>query len=353
MRDEAPAISWKDVTSGRASRQPVPVGTLVVGRRRDSGLVMLNEHVSGHHAELHWDGVRLSIRDLDSSNGTAVNDRPVAGWTTLSDGDTIRFGPVEAVVELPTARTVDLPPPATSAPPGPTGPTEPPVVSRPAVPLSQQPIFISHASEDKRAVRSLAAALRRLGWTVWIDEAEIPGGEEWSASLLRALEASWIVVLVVSHASMTSKWVRREIAAADRLGRRIIPVVIDPAPYPDDLRIRLAGVQQIDATGLHDSDRRQGQLARIDSALITAARSEQPSQPGRTRIVVGMTIMVIGIIGLVVGMATFVVLGYQAISASDPEPTPAPLIGFGIFFVSIIVAGIGSALHRSGRRKGI
>ena len=70
-------------------------------------------------------------------------------------------------------------------------------------------------------------------------------------------------------------------------------------------------------------------------------------------VVIGPVIMVIGIIGLIAGMATFIVLGYQAISASDPDPTPAPLIGFGIFFVSIIVTGIGSGIHRSGKRQGI
>jgi hypothetical protein len=226
--------------------------------------------------------------------------------------------------------------------------TPPPV----AAPLSQQPIFISHASEDKRVVRHIVDGLRRSGWTVWIDDAEIPGGDEWSASLLRALESSWIVVLVVSNASMTSKWVRREIAAADRLGRRIIPVVIENVPYPDDLRIRLAGVQQIDATDLNDSERRQGQLSRIDDALISAARARQPGKPGTARIAIGMTIMLIGLLGLAGGFAAFMYLGFQSTGAPGDD-TPSPFIGWGVFAASMVVAAIGSGIHRSGKRKGI
>jgi hypothetical protein len=321
------------------------VGSVVVGRRPDAGLVLLDEQVSGHHAELYWDGDRLRVRDLGSRNGTAVNGQPISGWTDLSPGDVISFGRVEACVELaPTAgRSTSLTPPRAT-----------PVAAAPprTTPLSRQPIFISHAFEDKRDVGHIVDGLRRSGWTVWIDDAEIPGGDEWSASLLRALESSWIVVLVVSHASMTSKWVRREIAAADRLGRRIIPVMIESVPYPDDLRIRLAGVQQIEATDLNDSDRRQGQLSRIDDALISAARARQPGKPGAVRIAIGMTIMVIGLLGIAGGFAAFMYLGFQSTGAPGDD-TPSPFIGWGVFAASMVVTAIGSGIHRSGKRKGI
>lgn len=345
MSVDQPAISWTDVRSGRSSRQPLTIGSVVVGRRADAGLVLLDEHVSGHHAELYWDDDRLRVRDLGSRNGTTVNGQSVSDWTDLSHGDVISFGRVEAVVALAPAAIG-----STSPTPQPVAPlaAPPPVTT----PLSQQPIFISHASEDKRQVRDIASELQRRGWTVWIDDAEIPGGEEWSASLLRALESSWIVLLVVSYASMTSKWVLREVAAADRFGRRIVPVVIESVPYPDDMRIRLAGVQQIDATRLSDSEHRQGQLSRIDDALISAARVRQPGKPGAARMAIGTTIMVIGLIGLIGGAAAFMYLGFQSTGAPGDD-TPSPFIGWGIFGVSMFVAAIGSGIYGSGKRKGI
>lgn len=340
-----PAICWTDVMSGRSSRQPLAIGTAVVGRRTDAGLVLPDEHISGHHAELYWDGDRLRIRDLGSRNGTAVNRRAISDWTDLSDGDTISLGGFEVVVELkPAAGRPTSLTPQWAAPPTAPAPV--------ATPLSQQPVFISHASQDKPQVRDITDALQRQGWTVWIDDAGIPGGEEWSASLLRALENSWIVLLIVSYASMTSKWVLREIAAADRLGLRIIPVVIESVPYPDDLRIRLAGVQQITADSLGDSEHRQGQLDRIDAALISAARARQPGTPGAARIAIGITITVIGLVGLAGGSAAFMYLGFQSTGVPGDD-TPSPFIGLGVFAASIVVAAVGSGIHRSGKHKGI
>ena len=83
--------------SGRSSRQPLAIGTVVVGRRADAGLILLDEHVSEHNAELHWDGDRLRIRDLGSRNGTAVNRQPISDWTDLAQGDTISLGGFEVV----------------------------------------------------------------------------------------------------------------------------------------------------------------------------------------------------------------------------------------------------------------
>lgn len=83
---------------------------------------------------------------------------------------------------------------------------------------------------------------------MWIDEAGIAGGKDWRQELVRALEQTWVVVLLISLNSMRSKWVTREIQAADRLGKQIIPVVVDEAPYPDALRMILGGVQQIQLT---------------------------------------------------------------------------------------------------------
>jgi hypothetical protein len=350
MSVSTPVISWTDVRSGRSSRQPLVIGSIVVGRRPDAGLALLDEQISGHHAELYWDGDRLRVRDLGSRNGTAVNGQSISGWTDLSQGDVVSFGRVAAGVELaPTAgRTTSMTPPRVTPATSPAVSTPPPVTT----PLSQQPIFISHASEDKREVAHIVSGLRRRGWTVWIDDAEIRGGEEWGASLLRALESSWIVLLVVSYASMTSKWVRRETAAADRLGRRIIPVAIESVPYPDDLRIRLAGIQQIDATGLNDSEHRQGQLSRIDDALSSAARARRPGKPGSVRIAIGITIVIIGLIGLAGGGAAFMYFGFRSTGVPGDD-TPSPFIGFGVFAVSIFAIGIGSGIHNSGKHKGI
>ncbi|MED7953024.1 FHA domain-containing protein [Streptomyces sp. BE303] len=54
------------------------------------GLADLNQ-LSRHHAELSWiDGV-LHVRDVGSTNGTFVDDRPVTGPTVVWPGHRLRF----------------------------------------------------------------------------------------------------------------------------------------------------------------------------------------------------------------------------------------------------------------------
>ena len=56
------------------------------------GCVVLGDpNASRRHAELVYDGTSWSIRDLNSTNGTLVNDQDV-NEATLQSGDVITIG---------------------------------------------------------------------------------------------------------------------------------------------------------------------------------------------------------------------------------------------------------------------
>lgn len=68
---------------------------LKVGRAKSSPWAPhLNSHVSREHAEFVVESGELKIVDLDSSNGTYVNDVKIGQRTPFSvaDGDIIKFG---------------------------------------------------------------------------------------------------------------------------------------------------------------------------------------------------------------------------------------------------------------------
>lgn len=331
-----PTIWIGDGLGGRAPHR-LGVGSLIVGRHHEAGICLADDDVSSHHAELYWDGERLRVRDLGSRLGTEVNGAPVVDWIDLTEGDVIRFGAVDGTVEM----AADGPALWTSAPQA----TVPVQGSAPKA--SRTPVFISHSAEDKRYVRLIAEYLRRQRWNVWVDEAGISGGKDYRAELMQALESSWIVVLVVSHASMTSKWVLREVEAADRLGLQVVPVVVEDVPYPDSLRMSLSSVQKVLATSLGDSDRRNAQLSRIDDALTTAASTRRHGKPGRFRMAVGMIIGILGGLGIVLGFASFVYLSETSGGGSEP------VLGWGVFMASMLITAIGSAIYASGKKKGI
>src|SRR5581483_11319306 len=69
-----------------------PLGPIVtVGRLPDNAVVIDSPAVSGHHACLSLDGSTFILEDLDSTNGTFVNDRRITRYT-LRNGDVVKIG---------------------------------------------------------------------------------------------------------------------------------------------------------------------------------------------------------------------------------------------------------------------
>ena len=67
-----------------------------IGRHPDNDLTFdpaVDREVSGHHAEILCQGEQVSIRDLQSRNGTLVNGRRINQTTMLQHADVIQFAP--------------------------------------------------------------------------------------------------------------------------------------------------------------------------------------------------------------------------------------------------------------------
>ena len=57
-------------------------------------------------------------------------------------------------------------------------------------------VFISYRRSDSAVVDDLIAALR--GYTCWRDTTAIAGGQVWREEIIRAIEAAYAMILVVS-----------------------------------------------------------------------------------------------------------------------------------------------------------
>ena len=72
---------------------PVPV---TFGRASDNRAVLdADDFVSSHHARIESTRDGVWIVDLDSTNGTWVNDEQMSGRLRLQDGDIVRIGRTE------------------------------------------------------------------------------------------------------------------------------------------------------------------------------------------------------------------------------------------------------------------
>jgi pSer/pThr/pTyr-binding forkhead associated (FHA) protein len=84
------------LSDGTNSSHELTEDSVTIGRISDN-LIQINDvSVSSHHAEIVFSGNHHILKDLNSTNGTRVNGQSFTEGP-LRDGDSIRFGKVEAI----------------------------------------------------------------------------------------------------------------------------------------------------------------------------------------------------------------------------------------------------------------
>lgn len=84
---------------GSDRRYQLQEGSNLIGRGNTVDLRIPDTGVSRQHAEIVWDGYDAVLTDLQSTNGTAVNETPIENWL-LADGDVIMMGHSEIEVQF-------------------------------------------------------------------------------------------------------------------------------------------------------------------------------------------------------------------------------------------------------------
>lgn len=134
--------------AGRTWEFPIPSGRTIIGRQPGCDLLLENPQISRQHAHLDCTPESLQITDLNSSNGTLLNDQRLTPEVSspLKQGDRLEIGPFtlevapvasHAVSDSPQADTRESPPlPIPEIPPRPaasnrTGKGQPPPPKEP------------------------------------------------------------------------------------------------------------------------------------------------------------------------------------------------------------------------------
>lgn len=107
-------------------------------------------------------------------------------------------------------------------------------------------VFVSHSSRDRAVADEVCTALEARGIRCWVAHRDIRLGEIWARSVVDAIDASRVVVLVFSSQANRSPQVLREVAEAVDRDIPIITLRIEAVPPSRELGYYIKAVQWLD-----------------------------------------------------------------------------------------------------------
>lgn len=96
-------------------------------------------------------------------------------------------------------------------------------------------VFVSYAREDLKRITRLLEGLSNNGVSVWRDEDNLRGGQNWPEALGEAIRESQFFLLAWSKQAADSEPVKNEWNTAIALNKTIIPCLLDDTPVPHSL----------------------------------------------------------------------------------------------------------------------
>lgn len=116
-----------------------------------------------------------------------------------------------------------------------------PAVSRPAgEPDTPHDVFISFSSKDGEIAQAVCRALESAGVRCWISSRDIRAAASWTTSIVNAIAASRMVILIFSGNAQRSEYIKRELGRAADYRVPIAVVRIEDVAPDDDLKFLLS-----------------------------------------------------------------------------------------------------------------
>jgi TolB-like protein len=113
--------------------------------------------------------------------------------------------------------------------------------------MAEKPtVFISYASQDAAVANDVVGLLERAGLACWIAPRDVVPGALYADEIVRAINESSLVVLVLSAQSVVSPHVGKELERASSKRRRIIALRTDDAALPRAFEYFLSESQWIE-----------------------------------------------------------------------------------------------------------
>jgi len=196
--------------------------------------------------------------------------------------------------------------------------------------------FISYSTKNKTVADAVCATLESQTIRCWIAPRDVPAGQPYAASLVKAIRASSVIVLILSQDSNQSPHVLREVGEAVDNGIPVLPLRIEDVDTTDEMHYYIKTLHWLDAMS-PPLERHLVKLTNSVQALLNAGEEppltgdntaiEVPAQKPRRIPIWAIMLLVFIALGILGGVGIWVVP-----KLNTPLPSPTSTI------VSVILA---------------
>ncbi len=120
----------------------------------------------------------------------------------------------------------------------------------------QHDVFISYKREESDVAFAIKDLLESWKINVWIDKHGIFSSYDFKEVIEKAIENTRVVIFLSSEKSNQSEYVKQEIKYAIGCKKRIIPIMLDNAPFGDGLRMDLFNIDQVEYSNTKEFQRK-------------------------------------------------------------------------------------------------
>jgi adenylate cyclase len=186
-------------------------------------------------------------------------------------------------------------------------------------------VFISYASQDKGVAESVCRALESAGLACWIAPRDVVPGESFAGAIVHAIDATRVIVLVLSEHAADSQHVLREVERASSKRHPVIALRLDLTPLPADFEYFLNTSQWLDAstTGVRRALPKLVEAVRGAMAQASAAPGDSPARTVATAVRQRRRFGLIGSVALMLAIAAYLLLNRFHISKPGTTPSLA------------------------------
>jgi hypothetical protein len=108
-------------------------------------------------------------------------------------------------------------------------------------------VFISYPHQDKTTADAACARLEAEGIRCWIAPRDVPGGTEWAAAIVDAIDECRVMVVIFSGYANLSKQVHREVEHAFDGEKPVVPLRIEDVTPEKGLSYYMQSIHWLDA----------------------------------------------------------------------------------------------------------